>query len=876
MANRVRAARPLRLAVAALLAATVVTGIGLAPEVAVADPGTFVNVHSFAGGGPHGDQGSVNGGLAEGLDGNLYGAGATGDAPDCLNQEGGALFSVDPNSLAYRIGHAFMCAPDGTTLTGAGQAQTTPIDGGDGYLYGTLHQCPTNGLGGALYRMHPDGSGYSLLRCYGSDHPAQFNEPSQLMRATDGDLYGLVRLDSSACAAVIRIVPGPSPTVQTVVANLCAADSRIGLPAERNALVQGPDGTLYGNTEMAFFSVTVDPGTGVGTVHFLHALTPPAEGSDMEGALTFGPDGALYGTTTTSSSGDGEVFRITTTGTFRVIAELAGPHLPLASTPFLPNGLLVSTTWAGGADNEGTLFAADQCGNTIVLHNFGDSAGSLEDPLGAIVVLGDDIWGATQQGGAAEDGGIWRYHLDAAPESVALTSAPSASGVTLTATGSWVGGTLSGSVTFYDGSTALGSSAMVNGVATLSPTLGGGTHHLHATYCGVASPPIDVTPTHPTAVTYTGPAHVTFHDPATLSGTLSDTSSSPSTPVSGRSLTLAVGADGCANTTDATGTTACTATITGTPGPATATVTFAGDGSYDPSATSVPVTVDRAPTTLVITGPTHLANGSPATLAATLTEHDTGAAIAGRHVALTLGGGTGAQTCTGTTDASGNADCTLAAVNQPAAATIVTIGATFTGDTDYLPQNTSSSAPLLYYTGRAFDASLTLVGLPLIPPFPDTGSIQTSIASTTNKTLGIPLGSLGSITVLDARVTTGAGKSTGKATVGAVNLTIPGVGTIVATTVAATSTSTCTAATGSTTIAKLVINGKAILTTNLKPNSVIQIGAITLTLDQQAPVPGADHGLTVTAIHLSVPGVADVQIGSARSDIHQCAAVVGG
>ena len=41
-------------------------------------------------------------------------------------------------------------------------------------------------------------------------------------------------------------------------------------------------------------------------------------------------------------------------------------------------------------------------------------------------------------------------------------------------------------------------------------------------------------------------------------------------------------------------------------------------------------------------------------------------------------------------------------------------------------------------------------------------------------------------------------------------------------------------------------------------------------LNEQIPVPGADKGLTVNAVHIKALGLLDVVIASATSDIHNC------
>jgi hypothetical protein len=48
-------------------------------------------------------------------------------------------------------------------------------------------------------------------------------------------------------------------------------------------------------------------------------------------------------------------------------------------------------------------------------------------------------------------------------------------------------------------------------------------------------------------------------------------------------------------------------------------------------------------------------------------------------------------------------------------------------------------------------------------------------------------------------------------------------------------------------------------------------GVARLVLDEQLPVAGADHGLTVNALHLTgLDGAVDVVVGSSTSDTHHC------
>jgi hypothetical protein len=104
-----------------------------------------------------------------------------------------------------------------------------------------------------------------------------------------------------------------------------------------------------------------------------------------------------------------------------------------------------------------------------------------------------------------------------------------------------------------------------------------------------------------------------------------------------------------------------------------------------------------------------------------------------------------------------------------------------------------------------------------------------------------------------------------------VTIGIPGLPVLKATAIQALSTSTCTAATGTVTIANLTIGGIAV-DTNVAPNTGINLGGLAkLILNEQLPVAGADQGRTVNALHLQVlDGTVDVIVASATSDAHNC------
>lgn len=197
---------------------------------------------------------------------------------------------------------------------------------------------------------------------------------------------------------------------------------------------------------------------------------------------------------------------------------------------------------------------------------------------------------------------------------------------------------------------------------------------------------------HATSIAYTGPSTGTYSDPVTLSGTLTDVVTG--TGVAGTAVTLGAGIDTCVATTDGTGTGSCSVAITQPGGSYTATASFPGDAQYLASAASSPFTVLREITAMTYDGTTLLAQGLPATLSVRLVEDD-GPAVIGRTVDLVIGAGLTAQTCSGVTDSSGAASCSIV-VNQPLGPGVVS--AAFLGDPYYEPSSANASTIVFQYT----------------------------------------------------------------------------------------------------------------------------------------------------------------------------------
>ncbi len=197
----------------------------------------------------------------------------------------------------------------------------------------------------------------------------------------------------------------------------------------------------------------------------------------------------------------------------------------------------------------------------------------------------------------------------------------------------------------------------------------------------------------PTTLVYTGSTTSDFNDPTTLSVTVLAAGQS----VPGVSVTFTIVGQSCSGTTDASGQASCAITPNQVAGSYTVMASFAGTPRFAPSSASTTFTVTREETTLAYTGDLNIANGGAAHPAAVLKE-DGQTAIPGRTVSFTLGSGVSAQSCSGVTDATGTAGCTISPVKQPLGPG--TVAASFAGDGFYRPASDRRGTLLFAFLGR--------------------------------------------------------------------------------------------------------------------------------------------------------------------------------
>jgi uncharacterized repeat protein (TIGR03803 family) len=187
--------------------------------------------------------------------------------------------------------------------------------------------------------------------------------------------------------------------------------------APQAALIQGPDGTLYGTT----FS---GEGTVLGTVFkvqpdgsafsALKLFTNSVEGANPSAALTLSGN-VLYGTTANGGFFDsGTVFKMNTDGTgFTVLTDFTGGTdggNPRACVT-LSDNVLYGTTANGGGWSTGAVFKVniDGTGFTVLKDFTGDDGAT---PQGDLALAGGILYGTTYGGGSAGRGTVFKMNID--------------------------------------------------------------------------------------------------------------------------------------------------------------------------------------------------------------------------------------------------------------------------------------------------------------------------------------------------------------------------------------------------------------------------------------------------------------------------------
>jgi len=468
----------------------------LCVAAAIASPAqTFTTLHSFDGT----DGRDPDSALVQGTDGNFYGATASGGAnKTCSGTTCGTLFRITPSGTLTTL-HSFN-GTDGFGPNGL-------IQGSDGKFYGTTSAgglvTLCNGSGcGTIFSIIPGGTPVTLYSFCSETNCADGSGPNAaLVQGTDGNFYGTTSSNAEnnvctgVCGTVFKITPAGTLTT------LYTFDGTGGYGPSA-ALVQGTDGNFYGTTAYGGSDLCGHGQSGTcGTIFKITpqgALTSLYSFCEQTGCpdgfypsgLVQGSDGNFYGTAAYGGNlvscnnldypynpSCGTVFKITPGGTLTTLHlfDSTDGGWPLSGVIQASDGNFYGTTAGGGANGTGTLFRITPAGTLITLYNGATDGGASN---GLVQATDGTFYATTPDGGTTNnDGTVFSFaigmggttssttSLSLSPASVAVGSAgPVAMTATVTPTSG--GGTPTGVVAFFNGSSEVESSNLSGGVAT--------------------------------------------------------------------------------------------------------------------------------------------------------------------------------------------------------------------------------------------------------------------------------------------------------------------------------------------------------------------------------------------------------------------------
>jgi uncharacterized repeat protein (TIGR03803 family) len=218
------------------------------------------------------------GNLAQGTDGNFYGATYSGGSESGY----GTLFKITPKGVLSTL-YTF-------DFTHGAQPYAGPVQGSDGNFYGTTYSGGTNGAG-TVYKITPGGT-LTVLHSFGGNTSDGDFPISSLVQGRDGSLYGTTPDGGSDNDGTVFKITRSG--MFTTLHSFAGTDGR----SPAGALVQATDGNFYGGTGYGGtndIDGTIFKMNAAGTVTTVHNF----DGSDGEDPfpLTQDTSGIFFGTT---------------------------------------------------------------------------------------------------------------------------------------------------------------------------------------------------------------------------------------------------------------------------------------------------------------------------------------------------------------------------------------------------------------------------------------------------------------------------------------------------------------------------------------------------------------------------------------------------
>jgi uncharacterized repeat protein (TIGR03803 family) len=307
----------------------------------------------------------------------------------------------------------------GTAATGGTAPRGELLAANDGNFYVALSSGGASSVG-AIMRITPAGVAV-VMHSFKSDATEGYSPYAGMIQASDGALYGTTFYGGTkSVGSVYKLA------LDGTFTNLYSfTNASQGPYNPYAALVQGPDGALYGTTlhggtanQGTVFRITTD-----GTLTVLLSFTG-ANGSNPEGQLVVGADGALYGTTMIGGDADrGTVYKITTAGTYTLLYSFPALNTvnnkgqstnavgsnPRTGLTLGSDGNFYGSAYQGGPSGLGTVFRMTPAGAVTLVHDFTGAPTDGANPVAAVTRLADGtLYGTTLGGGYSNGGVAWR------------------------------------------------------------------------------------------------------------------------------------------------------------------------------------------------------------------------------------------------------------------------------------------------------------------------------------------------------------------------------------------------------------------------------------------------------------------------------------
>ena len=429
-----------RRAAALLIGVSACAGVAAAlPRAASAQAAsgiTFNSLYSFTG-----DTDGANpvAGLVADSAGNLYGT-----TPDGGPNDTGSVFKITPSGTLTSL-HTFGNVATNDEDSDGGNPQGALVLGGDGNFYGTTAEGGLYGSG-TVFQITPAGAlttiyNFSAVDNTTGDNSDGANPVSALVLGSDGNFYGTTGFGGTNDAGTIFKVSssGAFSTLYSFSASNLNDYNYFGL---NSPLIFDHQGNLYGTT---YDGGANDNGivyelSALGTFTTLHTFSTEdssyanTDGANPIAALVLGSDGNLYGTAQDGgTNGNGTVFEVSTSGSFNTLYSFsadndgntdgAGPEAALVQGS---DGNFYSTTFAGGANDSGTVFSITPTGTLTSLYSFssdssdtGNTDGDeIESPL---LISNGEVYGTASAGGTDEGGTVYQLTIPSLATTTAST-----------------------------------------------------------------------------------------------------------------------------------------------------------------------------------------------------------------------------------------------------------------------------------------------------------------------------------------------------------------------------------------------------------------------------------------------------------------------